>query len=98
MKKTLAVILLLSISLFLLNGCYTMTHVVGQGGQSNTTEMARQWYILWGLVPLNDVSSKSMAGGTANYTVKTEITPLDFLINIFTGFVTIYSMSVEVKK
>ncbi|MBI2618941.1 MAG: hypothetical protein HYW57_02565 [Ignavibacteriales bacterium] len=98
MKKTLAVILLLAVSLFLLNGCYTMTHVVGQGAQSNLTETARQWYVLWGLVPLNDVSSKSMAGGATSYTVKTEITPLDFLINIFTGFVTVYSMSVEVKK
>ena len=98
MQKTLAVILLLVIGMSLFAGCFTMKHVVGSGSQSGVTETERQWYILWGLVPLNTVDSKTMAGGTGNYTVKTEHTALDFLINIFTGIVTIHSMTVEVKK
>ncbi len=40
----------------------------------------------------------SITKGTTDYTIKTEITPLDFLISVITGWVTIYPMSVEVRK
>ena len=98
MQKTLVVILLLVLCMSLFAGCFTMKHVVGSGSQSGVAETDRQWYILWGLVPLNTVDSKTMAGGATNYTIKTEYTALDFLINIVTGIVSIQSMTVEVKK
>jgi hypothetical protein len=79
-------------------GCFTLNHVVGDGAKGNTVVDARQWYILWGLVPLNTVDSKTMAGGVKDYTVKSQHTVLDFVMNIFTGFVTVYSQTVEVRK
>ncbi len=79
-------------------GCFTLNHVVGDGAKGGQTATERQWYILWGLVPLNEVKSKDMAGGATSYTVKSERTPLDIIINIFTGIVTVYSQTVEVKK
>ncbi len=80
-----------------LSSCMSLTHTVGSGGLGEA-ETKRQWYVLWGLVPLNDVDSKEMAAGAQNYTVKSSITPLDFIINIFTGIITVYSQTVEVKK
>jgi len=80
-----------------LSSCMSLTHTVGSGGYGES-ESKRQWYVLWGLVPINEVDSKQMAGGAENYTVKSSITPLDFVINIFTGLVTVYSQTVEVKK
>lgn len=79
-------------------GCYTMHHVVGDGAKGNTVETERQWYILWGLVPLNKVDSKAMAKGSSNYEVKTEMTFIDAIIGAFTSIVTVVPMTIEVKK
>ena len=80
-------------------GCFTIEHQVGTGaGSGATSTEARQWYILWGLIPLNNVSSKSMAGSVQDYTVKTERNVVDILINLFTGMVTVYSQSVTVTR
>lgn len=99
MRKTFATFLLFAISISLFAGCFTMNHVVGDGGaQMGAVKQERQWYVLWGLVPINEVDSKTMAEGATNYTVKTQYTALDFVINIFTGIVSIQSMTVEVKK
>jgi len=98
MRKVLAAVLLLAISMSLFAGCFTMNHVVGDGSQGGAAKQERQWYALWGLVPINNVDSKAMAEGATNYTVKTQYTPLDFIISIFTGIVTVQCMTVEVKK
>lgn len=83
---------------FMLVGCMSHSHVVGTGGSGTSTEEARQWYVLFGLVPINDVDTKQLAGGSANYTVKTQQSFLDVVINIFTGAVTVYSRTVTVTK
>jgi hypothetical protein len=80
-----------------LSSCYTMTHQVGSGG-TGAPQDEQQWWILWGLVPLNHVDSHTMAGTATNYTVTTQFKPLDVLISLFTSFVTIYVQTVEVKK
>jgi hypothetical protein len=81
----------------LMIGCTTHIHVVGQGGTAKA-ESARQWYILFGLVPLNEVKTKDMAAGAANYTIKTQATFVDGLISIVTGIVTVSCRTVEVTK
>lgn len=100
MRKTIitfAFTALLLFGMLVSSGCMAHRHVVGNGG-SGQTEEARQWYVLWGLVPINNVDSQQMAGGSSNYTIETEITPLDFVINIFTSFVTVYSRTVSVTR
>jgi hypothetical protein len=96
MKKLVAVVLLVAI--LVMTGCMTHVHVIGTGGKGGAVEQARQWYILWGLVPLNNVDTRTMAGGAKDYTIKTEISPMDFLLNIFTSWVTVYSRTVEVTR
>ncbi len=81
-----------------LGGCMTFRHTVGSGAQSHQTTEEGQWFALWGLVPLGSVDSKSLAGGAANYTVTTQYKPLDVLISLFTGVVTIHKQTVIVEK
>ncbi len=86
------------ISTFLLSSCFTMKHTVGDGGQGLNSTEERQWFILFGLVPINEVDSKQMSGGATDYTVTTEATPVDVIIGMFTGMVSVQPMTVKVTK
>jgi len=79
-------------------GCTTHVHKIGTGPKSHTNDEMRQWYVLWGLVPINEVDTKDMAGDAANYEIKTEVTPLDFLISIPASTVSVTSRTVTVTK
>lgn len=96
MNKLKLGILSLSLCVALMS-CYTHTHVVGNGGSGNP-ESKGQWYILYGLVKLNQVNSKDMAGGASNYTIKTEQSFLDGIISAFTSIVTVTKQTVTVTK
>lgn len=96
MKKILSIVLLTSLMLVVAS-CFTQRHIVGEGPKGNRVETAKTWYILWGLVPLNNVDTQKMAKGAKDYEIVTQFSFVDFLISIFTGYVTIYPMSVEVK-
>ena len=89
---------LLLVAMFVASGCSAHIHVVGDGGDGSETVEKRQWYVLWGLVPINDVDSAELADGAADYTIETENSFLDGIINIFTGGVSVYSRTVTVTK
>ncbi len=97
MKRIVAMVTI-SAMILLLVGCMAHTHVIGNGGGQGASMQARQWYVLWGLVPINSVDTKAMSGGAQDYTIKTSISPVDFFINIFTSMVTVYSRTVSVTK
>lgn len=97
MKKIIAASLILAFCCLLV-GCYTFNHQVGSGAQSYDQVEERQWYVLWGLVPINNVDSKAMAGGAANYDVKTEFNVVDVIITAFTSMVTVHCQTVTVTK
>lgn len=97
MKKSLVVALTLCVAL-LASGCMTHVHVIGEGAKGGVVEQERQWYALWGLIPINKVDAKEMAKGAKDYTIKTEQSALDVIINIATGWATVYSRTVEVKR
>ena len=96
MKKVVVMIMIVS-SLFLI-GCSTHVHTVGAGPQTGQVESARQWWILFGLIPLNSVDVGEMSGGATNYEIKTSLAPLDILIGIPAGYITISSRTVTVTK
>ena len=81
-----------------MTSCFTQEHVVGKGASGTEAASQRQWFALWGLVPINTVDSKSLAGGATNYTIKTEESFIDGIIGIFTGIVTIAPRTVTVTK
>ena len=60
-----------------------MNHTVGDGAKGNTEVVQRQWYVLWGLVPLNDVSTASMAGGAEDYNIEVKQSFVDAIIGGF---------------
>lgn len=95
-KKSICFILV--VCMLSLVGCFTNVHTIGTGAQSNTSTSKKQWYILFGLVPLGSVNTHQMAAGATDYEVKTQHTFVDVIIGIVTGFVTIYPKTVTVKK
>jgi Bor protein len=96
-KKLLSVLGALALASFL-TGCNTLVHEVGRGAQGHDEVEKRQWYALWGLVPLGEVDSHAMAKGATDYTVTSEHTIIDILLNLITTWVTINSQTVTVEK
>jgi hypothetical protein len=97
LKRILAAWAILAL-VAVLAGCAVHVHKIGTGPAGTDVAQLRQWYILWGLVPLNVVDTATMAGTIPNYEIRTEYTPLDFVMNLFTGIVTINSRTVTVNK
>ena len=79
-------------------GCAAHTHLIGKGAQGDNVTEGRQWYILFGLVPLNNIDSHDMAADADDYTIKTEQSVLDVIMNMFTGIVTVNSRTVTVTR
>ena len=92
MKKLIPLLMLV---VFVVASCAPHTHMVGQGAQGMQMEIKRQWYIL-DLSPINEVDTNAMAGGAADYTIKTEANFVDVLIAVFVPAVT--SRTVTVTK
>ena len=79
--------------------CYSLTHVVGNGGTgTRTIAEEKKWFAIFGLVDMNTVDSKQLSGNAVNYTVVTEVTPVDFIISIFTSIATIQCCTVRVTQ
>ena len=97
MFKRLTVVLMLFVIVFLI-GCAKHTHTVGHGPAFNRTNVERQWYLLYGLVPINDIDTKSMAEGRSNYQIVTQITLIDFIYQAILSPMTITSRTVSVTR
>lgn len=97
MKKVKS-LLLVAVMAITFSSCYTLNHTVGNGAQTGVTMQQKQWYALWGAVPLNDVDTKAMAGGATDYNIKSQIKFVDYVISAFTSIVTINVQTVEVTK
>ncbi len=69
----------------ILVGCMTHEHIVGTGAATGYTESAKQWYLIGGLIPLNNVDTKGMSGDSLNYKIVTQTSIIDALISGFTG-------------
>ena len=80
MKKAVVMIMIVS-SLFLI-GCSTHVHTVGTGPQTGVENTARQYYLLYGLIPINSIDTDEMAGSAANYEIQTQVGPMDVVINV----------------
>ena len=97
MKKIKALLIVVAFA-FAMTSCYSLEHTVGAGAQGNDSTSEKQWYALWGLVPINDVNSQEMAAGAENYTIYSQFEFVDYIITAFTSIVTISVQTVEVVK
>jgi hypothetical protein len=72
----------------LLSSCNATMHTVGTGGKGNAKGVGqydakkKQWYLFFGLIPLNKVDSKKLAGDSQNYTVRTTTSLGDGIISV----------------
>jgi len=86
MKKTTLVLMVATTLLIV--GCSTHIHSVGMGPQSGVKMTSRQYYLLWGLIPINTVNTDEMVGKDANgntiinYEIQTQVGPMDALIGV----------------
>ena len=97
MFRKFSAVLLIVAMLFVI-GCAAHVHKVGKGAQGNDITTARQWYILWGLVPINEVNTNIIAAGATDYEIVTAYTPIDAVISAVLYFVTINCRTVTVEK
>ena len=87
-NKLIAVTLIISM-LFI--SCATHLHHVGYGPQTGEKITSRQFYLFYGLVPLNSVDTNKMAGKDLNgdyitdYEIKTQFGPIDIILAVFLG-------------
>ena len=91
----------LSVIILLLSACATHTHTIGDGPQTGVTETARQYYVLFGLVPLNKVDTNAMIGDATDYRLETGQQGIDVLIGMAAGLIiptTVSSRTVKVTK
>ena len=98
MKKTIARVLFLNLVVIFAISCSTHTHTIGEGSMTGKEVSQRQWYIAYGLAPLNKVDTNEMAGDAENYEIITQTSFVDGLINIFTGNFTVTCRTVTVVK
>lgn len=97
MKKYVALLLIVVLIISFV-GCAAHIHKIGVGAKKGIKTEKRQWYALWGLAPLNEIDTRNMAGDAADYEIKTETSPVDIIINFFTGMITVTSRTVTVTK
>ena len=86
MQKKLIVICIIISMVFI--GCATHVHNIGTGPEIGHKVTARQWYLFYGLVPLNSVDTNQMADFAENYEIQTQTGPVDIAITIGLGIVT----------
>ena len=66
--------------------------------QNGQVMKKKQWYVIWGLVPLNEVDTNAMAAGATDYQIKTVYGFDDCVANLFLNYVTLGIRTVEVTK
>ena len=92
MNNKLITILLIISMLFV--GCATHLHNIEYGPQTGIKVTSRQFYLFYGLVPLNSVNTNEMAGIDLNgnyitdYVIKTQTGPIDILLAFGLGLFT----------
>ena len=89
---------LIAVFAIAMSSCYSLEHVVGDGARGNTSKEKKQWYALWGMMPLNEVDSQNMSNGATDYTIKTSVTLGDFIVTAFTGVISVTRQTVKVIK
>jgi hypothetical protein len=98
MRKAITLTLCAAFITVALGGCWVQKHTIGNGGTGQTTVSQKQWFLLFGLVPLNNPNGGTMAAGATDYTITTEMSIVDWLISIVTSYVTIQPRTVMVTK
>jgi|TARA_B100001964_G_scaffold210535_1_gene245056 hypothetical protein len=85
-KKITALMVIIAL---LIVACSTHVHTIGTGPETGIRVTARQFYLLYGLIPLNTVNTDEMADNSANYEIQTQVGIVDVGIAVGLGIVTL---------
>ena len=103
MKKKIA-ILTVATSLLIV-ACSTHVHTIGTGPEAGIRVTSRQFYLFYGLIPLNTVDTDEMADSAANYEIQTQVGIVDAgiavglaIVTLGVGPVIVQSRTVTVTK
>lgn len=94
----LARILALSCVALLSCGCVWHRHEVGLGATGTAQVSERQFYILFGMIEVNEVDCRRLAPDLTSYTIETEFSFVDLLLAPLLLPVTMTSRTVTVKS
>jgi len=72
-------------------------HSVGLGATGTGEQVARQYYVVFGMVQVNEVDAQRIAGDLTSYTVETRYGLLDMLLAPFLLPLTATSRTVIVR-
>jgi hypothetical protein len=78
-------------------GCVSHTHTVGLGATGADAKVARQFYLFFGLVQVNEVDTQRMAPDLTSYTVDTRFGFVDVLFAPLLLPLTMTSRTVTVR-
>jgi hypothetical protein len=78
-------------------GCVSHWHPVGLGATGTGEQTARQYYLFFGLVPLNTVESQRLANELTSYTIETRFGFVDLLLSPLLLPVTMTTRTVTVR-
>ncbi len=79
-------------------GCEVHTHRIGGGATGAGAESTRQFYVLFGWLPLNDVDVQGTTGDLVSYEIRTETSAIDLLLTPLLLPLTVTSRTVTVYK
>jgi len=85
MRKNILTLILVATIAFATTSCYTTINTIGAGGKGGASVSKKQWYLIGGLIPLNEADGGKLAGGAKDYTLKTQHSFVDMLISGITG-------------
>jgi predicted small secreted protein len=95
MRKNILTLILVATVAFSTTSCYTTLSNIGSGSKTGVTVSKKQWYLIGGLVPLNEVDAGKLAGDAKDYTIKTQHSFIDLLVGvILSNIVTVQTISV----
>ncbi|MEY2980734.1 MAG: hypothetical protein RL562_961 [Planctomycetota bacterium] len=81
----------------ILGGCSTHTHLVGLGPNGIAETSARQYWIFFGLLDLNEVDTQRLAGDLTSYRITTAWSFTDILLTPLLLPLTVTSRTVTVE-
>lgn len=79
-------------------GCVAHQHRVGTGPAGVATETARQWYLFFGLMELNEVDSQRFTGDAVSYDIETKFGFVDLVFTVLLGPLTVTSRTVTIDR
>jgi hypothetical protein len=89
MKRTNLSVAILIASMAMFSSCYTYTATVGKGAQGGMQITKKNHYLISGLIPINPVDAKTLAGNAENYTVTVKYKFIDgFIASLTFGIYT----------